>query len=89
MVVDLAAGDRRGPLVEQAGERADQARLALAALPEQDHVVPGDDGPLQVGQDRLAEADDPGEGILAGAHPGEQVPPHFRLDGGELVAAGA
>src|SRR5580704_11435332 len=70
VVVDLAAFDCGRPLVEQAGERPDQAGLALAALPEQDHVVPGDDGPLQVRQDGLAEADDPGEGILTGAQPG-------------------
>jgi hypothetical protein len=89
MVVDLASGDGGRPLVEQAGERADQPRLALAALAEQDHVVPGDDGALQVRQDGLAEADDAGKGILAGPHPGEQVPPDFRLYARELVIAGA
>jgi hypothetical protein len=89
VVVDLAPGDRRRPLIEQPGERADQARLALAALAQQDHIVTGDDGPLQVRQNRLAEADDPGERVLARAHAGQQVPPDFLLYRRELVIARA
>ena len=42
VVVDLAAGDDRHPLVEQADEPADDARLRLAALTEEDHVVTGE-----------------------------------------------
>jgi hypothetical protein len=63
--------------------------LALAALAQQDDVVPGDDGALQVGQYRLAEADDAGEGILTCAHPLQQVMPQLLLDGAKLVSAGA
>jgi hypothetical protein len=88
VIVDLAAGDRRRPLVQQAGEGADQTRLALAALAEQDHVVPGDQGALQVRQHGLAEADDAGEWILAGPHRGDQVLPDLFLDAARLLAAG-
>ena len=63
MVVDLAALDGRSPLVEQPAEGADKPGLALAALPEQDDVVPGDEGALEVRQDGLAESDDAGEGV--------------------------
>ena len=49
VVVDLAAGDDGRPLVEQPAEGADQPRLPLAALPEQDDVVPGEQGALDVG----------------------------------------
>ena len=50
VVVDLAAGDDRHPLVEQAGERADHAGLGLAALAEEDHVVAGEQRVLELRQ---------------------------------------
>ena len=75
VVVDLAALDDRRPLVQQAGQRADQPRLALAALTQQDHVVPGDDRALEVRQHGLAESDDARERGLTGAQVLEQVMP--------------
>jgi hypothetical protein len=39
IVVDLAAGHHRDQLVEQRDERAQQARLGLAAQAEQDEVM--------------------------------------------------
>ena len=45
--------------------RADQPGLALAALAEQDDVVPGEQRPLEVGQHGLVEPDDAGEARLA------------------------
>ena len=57
-VVDLAAGDDRRPLVEQADEGADQAGLALAALAEEDEVVAGEQRALELGQHGVLEADD-------------------------------
>ena len=61
VVVDLAAGHDRGPLVEQLADRADEAGFALAALAQQDDVVPGEQGALHVGQHGLVEADVPGK----------------------------
>ncbi len=89
MVVDLAARDGRRPLVEQPGQGADQPGLTLAALAEQDDVVPGDQGTLEVGQDGLAEPDDAGKGIPTRPHHGEQVVPDLFLDAAVRVAAGA
>ena len=81
--------DDRRPLVEQAGEGADQPGLALAALAEQDEVVAGEQRALEVGQDGVVEADDAGETGLAGAQPGEQVVADLGLDGAVDVAARA
>ena len=88
MVVDLAARYRRRPFVEQRGQGADEPRLALAPLTEQDRVVPGEECPFQVREHGLAEADDPGEPVLARPHPGQQVLANFLFDRHERVAAG-
>ncbi len=66
MVVDLATGDNRGPLVEQAEQRADQPGLALTAFAEQDEVVSGEQRALDLGDDGVVEADDAREGRLTG-----------------------
>ena len=70
VVVDLAAGDDRHPLVEQAGERADHAGLRLPPLAEEDHVVAGEQCVLELRHHR----------VLVAGHPGEQ-----RLAGGDLL----
>ena len=75
MIVDLAALDDGRPLIQQAGQRPDQPRLALSALAQKDDIVPGDDGALQMGQHRLAETYDAGERVLSGAKALEQVAP--------------
>ena len=87
VVVDLAAFDDRSPLVEQAAQGADQPGLTLAALAEQDEVVPGDQGAFQVGQDGLAEPHDAGEGVLSGSQHGEQILPDLVLDAPVYVTA--
>ena len=61
VVVDLAARDDGHLLVEQADERAHDPALGLAALPEKDHVMAGDDGVGQLRQDGLVVADDAGQ----------------------------
>ena len=48
IVVDLAAGDDRHPLVEQVDERADHAGLRLATLAEEDDVVRGEQRVLEL-----------------------------------------
>ena len=89
VLVELGAGDHRGPLVEQLDQRADQPGLALAALAEQHHVVAGQDRPLDLGQHRVVVADDAGEARLTGAHPGQQVVAQLLLDRAVDVAGGA
>ena len=89
MVVDLASGDDRSPVVEQTRQRPDQPCLALPALTKEDHVVSRDDRALEVRQHSLAKSHNAGEGVSAGAHPGEQVVPQLLLHGAKLVSAGA
>jgi hypothetical protein len=65
-------------------QRADQPGLALPALAEQHDVVAGQQGPLQLRQDGVVEADDAGEALAAAGEVGQQVVPDLLLDG--LVA---
>jgi len=51
IVVDLAAGNDRHPFIEQTGEATNHARLGLAALAEEDHIVPGEECVLELGHD--------------------------------------
>ena len=87
VVVDLAAGDGRRPLVEQFAEGADKPRLPLAALPEQDDVVARKQGALDMGEHSLVEANDAREPFLSRAHAREQVLSDLLLHGAVEVAA--
>ena len=87
VVVDLAAGDDRRPLVEQLHQRADDAGLGLAPLAEEDDVVPGQEGVLQLGKDGLVVAQQPGDDRLPGGHAGHGVRPHLLLHRPGLPAA--
>ena len=55
------SGNHRHPLVEQRRQRAQDARLGLAAQAEQDEVVPRQHGIHQLRDDRVVVADDAGE----------------------------
>ena len=89
VLVELAADQHRRPLVEQADQGADEPGLALAALAEQDQVVPGDERALDLGDDGVLEPDDAGQRGLAGGQPGEQVVADLGLDRPGGGAAGA
>ena len=67
IVVDLAARHHRDLLVEQRHERAEQARLRLAAQAEQDEVVLRQQRVDQLRHDGVVVADDAGKERLAGA----------------------
>ena len=89
VVVDLAAGDDRHPLVEQADERADDARLRLAALAEEDHVVAGEQRVRQLRKHGVVVADhafDERTFLGEGAY---RVRTNLFLDGTRLPTAGA
>ncbi len=89
VVVDLATGDDGRPLVQQADERADEAGLALAALAEQHDVVAGEQRALDLGDHRVVEADDAGQGRLAGAEPANEVLADLGLHAAVHVPGGA
>ena len=75
VVVDLAAGDDGHPLVEQLGERPDHAGLGLAPLAQEDHVVAGEEGVLELRQDGVLVAEHRVDQRLAGPDPGDGVAP--------------
>jgi hypothetical protein len=81
MVVDLASGDDRRPLVEEPGQRSDQASLALAALTEQHQVVAGQQGAFDFRRDGLVESHDAGQRRLARREAGDEVGADLGLDG--------
>ena len=54
--------------------------LRLAAQPQKQHVVPGEDRVDDLGNDRLVIAEDSRKQRLAPAELRQQVPPHFALD---------
>src|SRR5207248_4094644 len=82
---ELGALDDRRPFVEQAGQGAQQAGLALPALAEQDDVVPGEQRALELGQYGAREADDPGPGVITGTEGGQQVLVDLPRDRSRLV----
>ena len=87
VVVDLAAGDDRRPLVEQIDERADDAGLGLPPLAQQDHVVTGQQGVLQLREDRIVVAEEAAHDRLAGGHADHGVGPDLVLHRPRLPAA--
>ena len=74
------------PLVEQVDEQPGHAGLALAALAEEDDVLPGEDRVLDRGQDGLVVADDALEDRPAGRQAGDEVGPQLLLDGARSPA---
>ena len=88
VVVDLAPGDDRHPLVEQRGERTDHAGLRLAALAEEDHVVAGDERVLELREHGVLVADDAVDQRAPGGDPRQGVRPHLFLDRPGHPAAG-
>ena len=74
------------PLVEQVDERADDAGLGLAPLPQEDDVVPGQEGVLQLRHHGGLVAQDPVEQGLAGGDLGDGVAADLLLHGERLPA---
>ena len=81
VVVDLAAGDDRHPLVEQTRERADHARLRLPSLAEEDHVVARQQRVLQLRHHRVLVARHAREQRLARSNLLDGVLANLLLDG--------
>ena len=88
MLTQLRALDHRCPLIEQAGQRAQQPRLALAAFAEKHDVVAGDQGTLQLRKHGVFEAEDAGPHVAALCQAGQQILPDFVLDAPLAMAGG-
>ena len=81
VVVDLAAAHDWGLLVEERHQASDDAGLGLAALAQEDDVLPGQHGVFHLGDDRVLKAHDAGEERGALSHAGHEVlggSPHGR-----------
>ena len=85
IVPDLAVADVWHLLVEEVDERPDDARLGLAALTQEDDVLSGEDGVLQLRDDRILIAEDPRQDVLLLLDPLDQVAPHLLFDGRHLI----
>ena len=68
-------------LVEKADERAHETAFRLAFFAEEEHVVAGDQGEVDFGNDRVVVADDAGEEFLAGLEHAEEIVADFLFDG--------
>ena len=80
VVEDLRAGDDRHPLVEEPHQEARHARLGLAALAQEDDVLPREDGVFDLRQNGVLVADDAGEELRAGLEPLDEVVAELLLD---------
>ncbi len=87
VVVDLGAGDDRHPLVEQLGQPPDHAGLRLTPLTQEDDVVPGQQGVLELRRDGVLVAEDLGEQRLTRPDPLDGVAPQLLVDGDGLPPA--
>ena len=66
--------------------RADDAALPLPALAEEDHVVPGEQRVLDLGDDGVVVADDARQQALTARQARERVATHLLAHGTDLVA---
>ncbi|MYI75515.1 MAG: hypothetical protein F4057_09435 [Acidobacteria bacterium] len=73
IAVDLAPGHHGQLVVEQVGQRAQDARLRLSAQSQDDQVVPREDRVADLRDDRLVVADDAGKQRLAAPQLVDQV----------------
>ena len=76
-------------VVEEADQRAHQPALGLALFAEEEQVVPGEQGEVDLGNDGVFVADDAGEEFFAGLQHAEEVVADLLLDGLGHPAAGA
>ena len=86
IVVHLGPFDDGNVLVQEIRHRSDQPRLGLAALPQEDQVVAREDRVLQLRDDRLFIANDPGEQLLPFPDFPDEILPQLVFDRDDLVA---
>src|SRR5262249_57489891 len=80
VVVDVAPGERGHLVVEQADEQPRDARLGLAPLAEEDHVLAAEDRVLDLRDDGVVVADDAGQEPFVLAQSRNQVVAQLLLD---------
>ncbi len=80
VVVDLRPRDNRDRLIEQVDQAPRQPGLGLAALAEQDDVLPGQDRVFDLRNDSPVVADDAREELITPAQAGNEVFAHLFPD---------
>ena len=80
VVVDLRPRDNRDRLIEQVDQAPRQSGLGLAALAEQDDVLPGQDRVFDLRNDCPVVANDAREELIAPSQPGNEVLAHLFTD---------
>ena len=89
VLIELRALDHRTPLVEQSGQGTQQAGLSLASLTQQHDVMAGNQGPLELRDDRAVKAVQTGPRILPGRQCGQEVVANLFTQGFLDVTCGA
>jgi hypothetical protein len=87
VLVEFTASDYGGPFIEQTRQAADQSRLSLAALAEQDNVVTCEQCSFHLGAHGLVDPDHARERIASLLQHGDQVGAHFIFDAAQFMAA--
>ena len=67
------------PLVEKPAEKPHHPALRLPLLTQKEHVMAGNEGDVDLGNDSVVIADDAGEELPAVGEGPEEVLPHFLL----------
>ena len=86
-IVDFATGDHRNCLVKQAGQVPGEPGFGLASLSQQYQVLACKEGVLDLGCDRVFEADYAGKKLLAALNLGDEVLTDLLFDGRRLETA--
>ena len=89
VLIELGPLDRWAPLVEQSGEGAQQTGFSLASLTQQHDVMAGNQGSLELRDDRAVKAVQTGPRILPGRQCGQEVVANFFAQGFLDVTCGA
>ena len=80
MVIELGSGDHRQELVQKMHELPQHPRLGLAPQTQEEHVMPRENGVLDLGEDGLFVTEDVWKKRFTGPELADQVASHHRLD---------
>src|SRR3990170_1577290 len=88
VIVKLGVGEVWEPRIQQTDQRPRDPALGLPALTEEDDVLAGQDGVLQLRKNRLVVAQDSRQEGLIRPNRGEEIGAHLLLDAPRAIARG-
>ena len=77
IIVDLASFDDRYAFIQKTEQAANDSRFALAALTEENHMVAGENGILDLRYDGFVITDDARQDPFAAFHVAHEILAHF------------